>query len=127
MTEELHRWENLGHCPDCGCNEFEPGPRGGVSVNRRCVGCGAWWNAVVEVGLIQRIRDDEPKQPGRAITAEQWRSWAWLDEISEAERDQWVLAPSALNYQQAEEWALAAGCSKIICLSSGDTLVRING
>jgi hypothetical protein len=122
MTDQLHRWENLGHCPDCGCGEFELGPRGGIAVNRRCVGCGAWWNTVVELGLIQRIREDEPKRPGRPVTAEHRKTWPAT--VPDEEWEKWVLAPSALNYEQAQQWAIAAGCSKIICLSSGETLVR---
>lgn len=33
-----------GACPNCGGHLFHPGPRGGLSENIRCAGCGAkWW------------------------------------------------------------------------------------
>jgi hypothetical protein len=121
----LQRWENLGHCPDCGCNDFEPGPRGGLAVNRRCVGCGAWWNTVTELGLIQRIREDEPKQPGRPVTIEQWDALTWLGELRGTDKDQWVFAPQGLSFTEVELWANEAGFSTVIRISSGDTLVRI--
>jgi hypothetical protein len=31
-------------CPDCGGFIFRPGPRGGMSQNIECVGCGARFN-----------------------------------------------------------------------------------
>jgi hypothetical protein len=31
-------------CPDCGGFIFRPGPRGGVSQNIECVGCGSRFN-----------------------------------------------------------------------------------
>lgn len=33
-----------GLCPDCGCNSFHPGPRGGASINVQCAKCGACFN-----------------------------------------------------------------------------------
>jgi hydrogenase maturation factor HypF (carbamoyltransferase family) len=35
---------NRGVCPDCKCNSFEDGPRGGVSQNIRCTACGSRFN-----------------------------------------------------------------------------------
>ena len=31
-------------CPDCGCKKFYEGPRGGMSVNLQCLGCGHKFN-----------------------------------------------------------------------------------
>jgi hypothetical protein len=33
-----------GRCPDCGGFIFRPGPRGGLSQNIECVGCGGRFN-----------------------------------------------------------------------------------
>jgi hypothetical protein len=37
---------NESRCPDCGGFIFRPGPRGGVSQNMECVGCGNRFNVV---------------------------------------------------------------------------------
>jgi hypothetical protein len=125
VAGSVTRWENPGHCPDCGCDELEDGRRGGLAVNRHCVNCGAWWNTMLEVGLIQRIRENEPKQPGRRITAAEARAWAWLQIAKPDLVEHWRLAPLALNYTEAEAWAKRAGYGPVLFLSSGAKLVQI--
>jgi hypothetical protein len=127
---ELLPWRNVGDCPECGGGELEDGPRGGAAINRRCVTCGAWWNTVPELRLIQRIREDEPRQYGRTITAADCQRLGWIDEIAAKgpdEWDAWVLAPSGLTWDDAEAWARMAGYGdhRRIHVSSGETLVRV--
>lgn len=31
-------------CPNCGSTQFNRGPRGLLSANIECIGCGRWWN-----------------------------------------------------------------------------------
>ena len=31
-------------CPDCGCDVWRPGPRGGLAQNIECTNCGARWS-----------------------------------------------------------------------------------
>ncbi len=48
-------------CPDCGGFIFRPGPRGGLSQNFECVGCGNRFNFFFlhgEIAFAQRIRND---------------------------------------------------------------------
>jgi hypothetical protein len=137
----LQHWRNPGHCPECGGDELEDGPRGGAAINRRCVECGAWWNTLPELQMIQRIREDEPRQYGRTITPAERERLSWLNNVCrdepgrEAEDlivipdddwDAWVLAPSGLTYEDVEAWARMAGFGDHprIRLSTGETLVR---
>jgi hypothetical protein len=39
--------------------------------------------------------------------------------------DEWVLAPGALNFTDAETWAKNRGSPEAVPLSSGQTLVRL--
>jgi hypothetical protein len=94
-------------CPDCASDELEDGPRGGTAVNRHCVYCGAWWNTIAEIGLIERIREKEPKEPGSRITEPEELAWAFLG-IPDLVRE-WRVAPRALNYTEAQAWAKRAG------------------
>jgi hypothetical protein len=59
VGEAIVRWNHPGHCPDCGADDLELGPRAGVAVNCHCKNCGQWWNTVwrqsVGLGLIERI------------------------------------------------------------------------
>jgi hypothetical protein len=48
---------------------------------------------------------------GRLLAIEDWRPW--------------VLAPEAMNYDQAEDWAAKHGARRVIALSSGDTLAEV--
>lgn len=41
--EQLRRMSD-GHCPDCNHRGFVLGPRGGMSINIACGGCGARFN-----------------------------------------------------------------------------------
>ena len=53
-SEAIERRE----CPDCGGFLFRPGPRGGLSQNIECVGCGTRLNVVFLYGqwaFAQRI------------------------------------------------------------------------
>jgi hypothetical protein len=45
-------------CPDCGGKIFRPGPRGGLSQNIECVGCGSRFN-------VTRWQDYERTRAGR--------------------------------------------------------------
>jgi hypothetical protein len=56
---------NVLTCPDCGGFIFRPGPRGGLSQNIECVGCGSRFNVAHWHGaLIQFQRID---------TVSEWR------------------------------------------------------
>lgn len=47
-----------GECVDCGGFVFRPGPRGGLSQNMECVGCGQRWNITYfrgQMAFVQRI------------------------------------------------------------------------
>jgi hypothetical protein len=39
-------------CPDCGGFIFRPGPRGGISQNIECVGCGSRFNVARYHGAL---------------------------------------------------------------------------
>lgn len=45
-------------CPGCAGERFYPGPRGGMSVNVKCAGCGAAFNYSPVVGLSLIPCDD---------------------------------------------------------------------
>lgn len=50
-------------CPDCGGSDFLVGPRGGLSQNMSCAGCGSEYNVARYEGRIitvDRIRRDDP-------------------------------------------------------------------
>lgn len=49
-----------GRCPECGCAEFNPGPRGGRARNIRCASCGVkyWYCPPFQPQLIF-FSDDE--------------------------------------------------------------------
>jgi hypothetical protein len=68
VDEDLVRWLAFPGCPDCGGRTWYFGPRGGLSINLRCEGCKAWFNAVFLIGIdqmIQRIEGhDEPTTKG---------------------------------------------------------------
>ena len=119
------RWEPKGHCPECGSDELEDDAQRGVSIDLRCVNCGAWWNALLSIPLIHRIREDEPRRPGCTITTADRARLAWL-EWKPSQWDAWVLAPHALNYTAADAWAdkYYPGCPRL-ALSTGETLVCI--
>jgi hypothetical protein len=57
-TEELTKWfaEN-GSCPDCGCENWVEGPRGGLSQNVACAnsGCGAEFNVARYNGVVFHV------------------------------------------------------------------------
>ncbi|NTF17382.1 hypothetical protein G6L37_03000 [Agrobacterium rubi] len=57
--DELTSWfRGKMCCPDCGEKEFLPGPRGGLSQNMSCVGCGSEFNLASydgDVFLASRI------------------------------------------------------------------------
>lgn len=59
---ELTAWfRNKECCPDCGGSEFLDGPRGGLSQNMACAGCGSEYNIARYEGRIitvDRIRRD---------------------------------------------------------------------
>lgn len=61
---ELTAWfRNNECCPDCGGSEFLDGPRGGLSRNMSCAGCGSEYNIARYEGRIitvDRIRRDVP-------------------------------------------------------------------
>jgi hypothetical protein len=46
-------------CPGCGGERFYQGPRGGMSVNVKCAGCGAAFNYSPVVGLSLIPCDDQ--------------------------------------------------------------------
>jgi ribosomal protein S27E len=60
---------STGHCPDCGHRGFVLGPRGGMSRNIECGGCGHRFN-VVEApgggGIIFAERISEAPQEEKA-------------------------------------------------------------
>lgn len=41
-----------GICPDCGSGDFYEGPRGGLSVNIKCAGCGSEFNVAMAGGSL---------------------------------------------------------------------------
>lgn len=43
---EFHRL-SLGYCPQCGCETFQPGPRGGSAQNVECIACGERFNVTI--------------------------------------------------------------------------------
>jgi hypothetical protein len=58
-----------------------------------------------------------------------WERLGWLG-IAPCRRPQYVMAPSFLNYDEAERWAQAwaerqGGEPELTSLSTGDTLVRL--
>lgn len=59
---ELTAWfQNKECCPDCGGSDFLAGPRGGLSQNMSCAGCGSEYNVARYEGRIitvDRIRRD---------------------------------------------------------------------
>lgn len=59
---ELTAWfRNKECCPDCGGSDFLAGPRGGLSQNMSCAGCGSEYNVARYEGRIitvDRIRRD---------------------------------------------------------------------
>jgi hypothetical protein len=59
---ELAAKLSTGHCPDCGHRGFVLGPRGGMSRNIECGGCGHRFN-IVEVPGGGRIAFAERIQP----------------------------------------------------------------
>ncbi len=65
--EELFEFR-AGRCPDCGCVEVRPGPRGGLSQNIYCAAlvCGSRFNEMGPFG-VERISD---KSPG--VKREHW-------------------------------------------------------
>jgi hypothetical protein len=44
-----------GHCPDCDCRIFRPGPRGGAAQNFECVNCPARFNITFASALAQKF------------------------------------------------------------------------
>jgi hypothetical protein len=56
IGEDLVRWLAFPECPDCGGRIWYLGPRGGLSINLRCEGCKAWFNAVFLIGIDQMIQ-----------------------------------------------------------------------
>jgi hypothetical protein len=55
-----------------------------------------------------------------------WAELAWL-EIDAAERPEWIMAPSALSYVGASDWAARHGLPvrELLHLSDGRTLLRL--
>lgn len=45
-------------CPDCGCDSFYSGPRGGMSQNICCSGCGHYFNVALPF-FVERINVSE--------------------------------------------------------------------
>ena len=43
-------------CPDCGCDKFLSGPRGGMCINFKCEQCGSEFNDMFVAG-IERINE----------------------------------------------------------------------
>lgn len=64
--DELTAWfDEHRSCPDCGGNEFQEGPRGGLSQNVRCSNmvCSAEFNLTFFQGkllFVDRIKWDHP-------------------------------------------------------------------
>jgi hypothetical protein len=57
VGDEPVPWKDYPRCPDCGCEtRWQLGPRGGLSVNIHCCNCGCWFNAMLGLTLIHRIR-----------------------------------------------------------------------
>jgi hypothetical protein len=42
-------------CPDCGSDDFQEGPSGGMSINMRCDSCHHWFNVCDVVRQFDRI------------------------------------------------------------------------
>lgn len=69
-------------CPDCGGFIFRPGPRGGVSQNVECVGCGsrfnvARWDAAMTDGRVHRM----PIVWAERIPSEAQGGGAWREDM----------------------------------------------
>ncbi len=50
-------------CPDCGGGQIIPGPRGGLSQNVHCAGCGSRFNVAKWQGrvfFVERLDHDPP-------------------------------------------------------------------
>jgi hypothetical protein len=62
VDDRLVVWRRFPECPDCGGRDWHFGPRGGAAFNLCCLGCWAWFNAVIVTGgaMIQRIRVPRP-------------------------------------------------------------------
>ncbi len=60
---ELIFWFDRGQCPDCHGRHIVPGPRGGLSQNFACGGCGARFNVAKWQGrvfFVERLGDPPP-------------------------------------------------------------------
>jgi hypothetical protein len=58
VAGDLVPWPTFPECPDCTGRDWHFGPRGGASINIKCLGCDSWFNAVfllAGVPMIQRI------------------------------------------------------------------------
>lgn len=66
------------NCPDCGGFIFRPGPRGGLSQNIECVGCGSRFN----VTRFDRAMTDGRDQPLPIVWAQRIDSGgAWREDM----------------------------------------------
>lgn len=61
-------------CPDCQGTLFNPGPTGGMSINIRCVGCGAKW-CFCGPFTPQRINNPDSVYSNKVGTLEQVTGW----------------------------------------------------
>ena len=50
-------------CPGCGAKGLIPGPKGGLSQNFYCEGCGQGWNFHVYEGSVLRVDPLGPTDP----------------------------------------------------------------
>jgi len=55
LTPEQFDTLSNGHCPDCDCRIFRPGPRGGSAQNFECVNCLARYNITFSSALARKF------------------------------------------------------------------------
>lgn len=69
MTEAEIARLGAGSCPDCGGLVWRPGPRGGISQNMECVGCGSRFNVARYQGQFLMAGRIPSEKDGGAV----WR------------------------------------------------------
>jgi len=58
LTEGVNYWSHgFKACPDCGCEKFQEGPHGGMSINFKCSGCGSTFVRWVSEGMPRKESD----------------------------------------------------------------------
>jgi ribosomal protein S27E len=56
-----------GRCPDCGGRQIIPGPRGGLSQNLTCGGCGSRFNVAKYQGQVFFAERLDTPGPGERV------------------------------------------------------------